>query len=70
MLPASASVAATAVPIFVFFAVFSATDRVAVSPSVNTGALFDGVSFKSLTLIVTVMVSVRLPSSVAVIVTV
>ena len=38
--PASAGVAATAGPMFVFAAVFSWKLRVAVGPSVNTGAVF------------------------------
>ena len=58
----SVSVAAIGVPMFVPEAVFSAMVRVVVSPSPNTGALFDGVSSKFVTLIVTVIVSVSLPS--------
>ena len=58
----SGSVAATATPIFVSAIVFSATARVVVSPSVNTGARFGIVSSMSVMLIVTLIVSVRLPS--------
>ena len=43
-------------------AVFSAIVRVVLAPSVNTGALFEGPSSISVTLIVTVMMSVRVPS--------
>ena len=43
----SASVADTGVPMFVFAAAFSVIERVVVSPSVNTGALLEGVGTKS-----------------------
>ena len=64
----SSSVAVIAVPIFCPVAVFSATERVAVAPSVNTGELLDCVSVTSVTLIVTGTLSVNVPSD-AVIVT-
>ena len=44
MSPLSESVALTAVPMFVFAAVFSATERFVIAPSVNVGALFSGTS--------------------------
>ena len=47
---------------FVPAVVFSAMVRVVLVPSVNTGARFGGVSSMSVTLIVTLIVSVRLPS--------
>ena len=58
----SASVAAMVALMFVPDVLFSAMERVVLSPSVNTGALFDGVSSKFVTLIVVIMLSVRLPS--------
>ena len=73
----SASVADTAEPMSKPEPVFSSTERVVLSPSVNTGALFvvaasgslvvtvpsaAGFSSTSVTLIVTLIVSVRLPS--------
>ena len=58
----SGSVAAIAVPISVSAAVFSATDRVVLFPSANTGARFGMVSSISVTVIVTSIVSDSLPS--------
>ena len=73
----SASVAATALPMLTPDLVSSATVRVALSPSVNTGALFIGIvtfssrvvissvagfSSTSVTLIVMLIMSVRRPS--------
>ena len=58
----SASVAVIGVPILTPLSVFSAIDRVVLLPSANTGALFSGVSSMSLILIVTVIVSVMVPS--------
>ena len=58
----SVSVAAIGVPMFLSAAVFSAIDRFVLVPSVNMGGLFDGVSSRFVTLMVTVMESVRLPS--------
>ena len=46
-------------PIFTLVAVFSAIERVVVVPAVNTGARF---SSTSVILMVTVMLSVKLPS--------
>ena len=43
-------------------AVFSATERVVVSPSVKMGGLLEGVSSRSMMFIATVIVSERLPS--------
>ena len=59
----SVSVADTAVPILTPEPVFSVMERVVLSPSENTGALFDGVSSTSVTIIVTEILSVpSLPS--------
>ena len=59
MSPVSSSVAPTAFPISTPEPVFSATERVALSPSVNTGA---DVSTTSVTLIVMSIVSSSAPS--------
>ena len=53
----STSVAATTVPMFIPAPTFSAIARVAVVPSLNIGA-----SFTLVTLIVTLILSVKLPS--------
>ena len=58
----SASVAAIGVPMFSFDLVFSATERVVLVPSVNTGGVLEGVSSRFVTVIFTVIVSSRLPS--------
>ena len=59
----SVSVADTAVPILTPEPVFSMMERVVLSPSENTGALFGGVSSTSVTFIVMVILSLPpLPS--------
>ena len=58
----SVSVALTALPILTPELVFSATVSVVLSPSLNTGTLLDSGSSTSVTLMVTVMLSVRVPS--------
>ena len=58
----SSSVAAIGAPMLESFSVFSSIDRAVRSPSVNTGVLLTGVSSRFVTLIVTVIVTVKLPS--------